>query len=42
LKPNKPAARQSVADARKLMLEDGVPEQDTPPHDGPDLGDLEM
>ena len=41
-KADKPAARQSVADARKLMLEDGVPEQDTPPHDGPDLGDLEM
>ena len=41
-KADKSVARQSVAEARKLMLEDGVPEQDTPPHDGPDLGDLEM
>jgi hypothetical protein len=42
VKPEKPAARQSVADGRKLMLEDGVPEQDTPAQGGPDLGDLEI
>ena len=41
-KPDKSAARQNVADARKLMIEDGVPEQDTPSHDGPGFGDLEM
>lgn len=42
VKPEKPAARQGIADGRKLMLEDGVPEQDTPAQGGPDLGDLEM
>lgn len=42
LKPEKPAARQGIADGRKLMLEDGVPEQDTPAQGVPDLGDLEM
>jgi hypothetical protein len=39
--PEKPASRQA-ADTRKLMLEDGVPEQDTPSREGPDLGDMEM
>jgi len=34
--------RQREADARKLMLEDGVPEQDQPSHEGPDLGDFEL
>lgn len=42
VKPEKPAARQGIADGRKLMLKDGVPEQDTPAQGGPDLGDLEM
>lgn len=36
------AQRQREAEARKLMLEDGVPEQDQPSHEGPDLGDLEL
>ena len=36
------AQRQRDADARKLMLEDGVPEQDQPSHEGPDLGDFEL
>ena len=46
--PDKPQAvdriaqRQREADARKLMLEDGVPEQDQPSHEGPDLGDFEL
>ena len=40
-------ARAKPAEARKLMLEDGVPEQDPPAQDipdrsGPDLGDFEM
>ena len=34
--------RQREAEARKLMLEDGVPEQDQPSHEGPDLGDFEL
>lgn len=34
--------RQAPSDARKLMLEDGVPEGDAPPEPGPDLGDLEI
>ncbi|OYZ12597.1 MAG: conjugal transfer protein TraD [Novosphingobium sp. 28-62-57] len=41
-KPGKAAAPQSAPEARKLMIEDGVPEQDTPSHDGPGYGDLEM
>ncbi|AMU90267.1 type IV secretion system DNA-binding domain-containing protein [Sphingopyxis macrogoltabida] len=36
------AQRQREAEARKLMLEDGVPEQDQPSHEGPDLGDFEL
>ena len=36
------ADRQSDAEARKLMLEDGMPEPDTPTREGPDLGDLEL
>jgi hypothetical protein len=36
------AQRQLEAEARKLMLEDGVPEQDQPSHEGPDLGDFEL
>jgi hypothetical protein len=34
--------RQAPSDARKLMLEDGVPEGDASPEPGPDLGDLEI
>jgi hypothetical protein len=41
-KPGNSAAPQSAPDARKLMIEDGVPEQDTPSHNGPGFGDLEM
>lgn len=46
--PDKPqtvdraAQRQRETEARKLMLEDGVPEQDQPSHEGPDLGDFEL
>lgn len=36
------AQRQRGAEARKLMLEDGVPEQDQPSQQGPDLGDFEL
>ncbi|AIT79240.1 type IV secretion system DNA-binding domain-containing protein [Novosphingobium pentaromativorans] len=36
------AQRQRETEARKLMLEDGVPEQDQPSHEGPDLGDFEL
>ena len=36
------AQRQLEPEARKLMLEDGVPEQDQPSHEGPDLGDFEL
>lgn len=36
------AQRQREAEARKLMLEDGVPEQDQPSQEGPDLGDFEL
>lgn len=36
------ADRQSGAEARKLMHEDGMPEPDTPTREGPDLGDLEL
>jgi hypothetical protein len=38
----KPAGREAAAAARKLMLEDGVPERDGAAKDGPDLGDLEL
>jgi hypothetical protein len=37
---DKPADRRGDAEARKLMLEDGVPERDAPPREEPDLGDL--
>ena len=37
-----PEIRQPMGDARKLMLEDGVPENDAPSQPGPDLGDLEL
>lgn len=41
--PQEPSdIRQSPADARKLMLEDGVRETDQPSQSGPDLGDLEI
>jgi hypothetical protein len=40
--PDKPAERQADAEARKLMLEDGMPERDAPPREQPDLGDLEL
>ena len=40
--PDKPAERQADAEARRLMLEDGMPERDTPPREQPDLGDLEL
>jgi hypothetical protein len=36
------AQRQREAEARKLLLEDGVPEQDQPSQEGPDLGDFEL
>ena len=39
---DKPADRRGDAEARKLMLEDGVPERDPPPREEPDLGDLEL
>jgi hypothetical protein len=39
---DKAAGRRSDAEARKLMLEDGVPERDPPPREEPDLGDLEL
>jgi type IV conjugative transfer system coupling protein TraD len=34
--------RQNAGDARKLMLEDGVPEQELPSRSGPGLGDVEL
>jgi type IV conjugative transfer system coupling protein TraD len=37
---DKPADQRGDAEARKLMLEDGVPERDPPPREEPDLGDL--
>lgn len=37
---DKAAEKRSDAEARKLMLEDGVPERDPPPREEPDLGDL--
>jgi len=36
------ASRQSEAEARKLMLEDGLREQEEPTRTGPDIGDMEM
>jgi type IV conjugative transfer system coupling protein TraD len=39
---DKAAGRRGDAEARKLMLEDGVPERDPPPREEPDLGDLEL
>ena len=42
-KPDGPkSVRPSDAVARKLMLEDGLREQEPPPIPGPDLGDMEM
>lgn len=42
-KPDGPkSVRPSDAVARKLMLEDGLREQEPPPMTGPDLGDMEM
>jgi hypothetical protein len=41
-KGNAQANRQRASDARKLMIEDGLPERSEPPRDGPDLGDLEL
>jgi hypothetical protein len=42
-KPDGPKSmRPSDAVARKLMLEDGLREQEPPPIPGPDLGDMEM
>jgi hypothetical protein len=40
--PDKPVERQADAEARRLMLEDGMPERDAPPREQPDLGDLEL
>ncbi|WP_447953560.1 type IV secretion system DNA-binding domain-containing protein [Sphingopyxis chilensis] len=40
--PDKPAERHADAEARRLMLEDGVPERDAPSREQPDLGDLEL
>jgi hypothetical protein len=39
---DKAADRRGDAEARKLMLEDGVPEPAPPPREEPDLGDLEL
>ena len=42
-KPDNPKSHgSSDADARKLMLEDGMREHEPPPITGPDLGDMEM
>jgi hypothetical protein len=41
-KGNAQANRQRSSDARKLMIEDGLPERSEPPRDGPDFGDLEL
>ena len=40
--PERPVERQADAEARRLMLEDGMPERDAPPREQPDLGDLEL
>jgi type IV conjugative transfer system coupling protein TraD len=37
---DKSADRRGDAEARRLMLEDGVPERDPPPREEPDLGDF--
>lgn len=43
VKPDSPKSTgPSDAAARKLMLEDGLREQEPPPMTGPDLGDMEM
>ena len=42
LPSDRAADRQSDAEARKLMLEDGMPERDAGPREQPDLGDLEL
>ena len=39
---DRPVGRPTEAAARKLMLEDGMPERDAPPRAQPDLGDLEL
>jgi hypothetical protein len=39
---NSKSTGSSDAAARKLMLEDGLREQEPPPMTGPDLGDMEM
>ena len=36
------ANRQRASDARKLMIEDGLPERSEPPRASPDFGDLEL
>lgn len=40
--PDKAAAREAAGEARRLMLEDGMPEREAAAKDGPDLGDLEL
>jgi len=40
--PDRTASKEEAAEARKLMLEDGVPERDTAAKDGPDIGDMEI
>ena len=40
--PDKATSKEAAVEARKLMLEDGVPERDNASKDGPDLGDMEM
>ncbi|MCB4860935.1 type IV secretion system DNA-binding domain-containing protein [Sphingobium sp. PNB] len=39
---DKAAGRTGEPEARRLMVEDGLPERDTPSREGPDLGDLEL
>ncbi len=39
---DRPVGRPTDVAARKLMLEDGMPERDAPPREEPDLGDLEL
>ena len=40
--PDKATSKEAAAEARKLMLEDGVPERDTAARDAPDIGDMEI
>ena len=40
--PDKLAGKEAAAEARKLMLEDGVPDREVASKNGPDLGDLEL